>query len=161
MRIVNRRINEREQHEWIATTFMYETIDMFKICNIQPNTGFKWWLVAKRDPLILYRVKVMLKALVTNNTKCGFICGCNEAPTIEHILFVCKKLENIRKTFWNEMIVTMPLPSRTNFVNCDNTTKLNLIYNVLYLDIVPDNIAIFRKICNFAYTLIKTWYNTL
>ncbi len=39
--------------------------------------------------LVLWKIKVMWKLLVTNNIKSGYDCGCVSAPNVGHILFEC------------------------------------------------------------------------
>ncbi len=74
---------------------------------------------------ILWKIKVKFKLIITNKIKCGYICDC-EVHTVEHILFQCKNVKNIRRMLWQKVIEKMPIPMIEEF-NC-RTTREKVIY---------------------------------
>ena len=84
-------IQTKESSEWYATLCLYRSLVSFRLAKINMKTGFIWWQVGRKKPRLLFKIKVMLKALVTNNVKCGFICKCHENGPLSHILFQCAK----------------------------------------------------------------------
>ena len=43
------------------------------VTSVNIRSGFMWWYFGQRKPVILHKIRVMLRALITNNEKCGFI----------------------------------------------------------------------------------------
>ncbi len=62
---------------------------------INLKTGCTWWEVAKCS--LLWKIKVMWKLLVINNTKSGYNCDRVSAPNVGRILFECSIVDTIRK----------------------------------------------------------------
>ena len=154
-------IKRNEENCWTATLYMYRSLENFRQCEININSGFKWWYVAKLNPSLLYKIKVMYKVLVINNERCGFQCNCSEASTILHILFDCEIVKNTRQRLWKDMIMSMLNPFKEIFEASSKTKQLELIYNALYLEIRQEYMVIFKAICNFVYLQVKSWYSNV
>ena len=67
VKAIKERVNQKEECELKATLMMYRSLTIFHKVKISLNSGFIWWFIAKRNVKILYKVKVIMRALVTNN----------------------------------------------------------------------------------------------
>jgi len=158
-KIVKQRVYNREEKEIKATLMMYKELGDFKNSSINLMNGFVWWLIAKRDVNQLYKVKVMLKALVTNNEKCGFRCECDEKPNIVHILFKCKDINDVRREHLDRLLSIMPNNLRNDFLDIDEKRKVALIYSG-FGNFVVEWWNVYIGILDFVYNSLKDWYNS-
>ncbi len=95
--IVNNKVMDKENKEWIATSLLYRGLNDFKTTGLNLKTGCPLWVVAKWDCSLLWKSKVMWKLLMTYNIKSVYNCDYVSAPNVGHILFECPIIETMRK----------------------------------------------------------------
>ncbi len=99
----------------------------------------------------------MFKLIITNNLKCGYICDC-EAHTVEHILFQCKNVKNIRRILWQKVIEKMPIPMIEEFNSRTTSGKVIYIYSCLP---IIEWLEICKALVEFVCFTSKYWYESL
>ena len=157
--VVKSTVMERERAEIVATMIMYKNLCVFKKLDIV-QSGFIWWYVARINTQLLYKVKVMFKMLVTNNEKCGYICGCDAKQDICHILFNCTRNDMVRDELYNKMVDEMPEALKMDFEGMSNEAKVTLLYNC-YGSFIREWMTLYKTTVNFMYSLCKLWYQSL
>ena len=150
---------KREGAEIVASMLTYKNLNVFKQTDIVRN-GFTWWHVAKKNTRLLYKVKVMIKMLVTNNEKCGYICNCNVMPDVSHILFDCTHNNLLRDELYKKMTDEMPVALKMAFQDMNCESKITLLFNC-YGDYVTEWTTLYKATVNFIYGLCKFWYESL
>jgi hypothetical protein len=159
-KVVKERLYQKEEYEMKATVIMYRSLNSFQKIECSIKNGFIWWEVAKKNVNILYKVKVIMRTLVTNNEKCGYRCNCEEVPDISHILFRCSKNVNTRELWYQKLSEDMPEALMVDFNNLDDEEKMALMY-ACYRGFVNEWQKLYVSTLNFLYQSIKSWYNAL
>ena len=158
---VKDQVVKREHKSWVATSLLYKHLQEFKATDITLITGYRWWKVAKWQSDVLYKVKAMLKLIVTNYEKIGFKCDCNCKITVAHILFVCPIVTDVRRVCWicceNEMPSTMK--AQIQSMNVDD--KIRFIYNCLQCSPIYEWKNVYVTVLNFVYFVSKEWHKNI
>ena len=133
----------RDEREWAVKSHMFPSLQRLNSCvpKLKVNA---WWMFVQKNPNYVSKCKIILKLFLEvhllNSRRYKFvndvnpecdICDSSAPETVEHILFDCIGLNDIRKTLWNDVlqacpsetlkdhIMTMSLLNRTNFLlNC-------------------------------------------
>lgn len=155
-------LQTKERSEWYATLCLYRSLISFRLAKIDMKTGFIWWQVGRKKPRLLYKIKVMLKALVTNNVKCGFICKCLENNgSLSHILFRCVNVSEIRNSKWNDFINNMPYAMRMDVLSMNDEMKLEFIYTCFGNCIIDEWMELYVSAIDMVYEILKYYYNSI
>jgi len=159
-KVIKERVYQKEEHELKATSIMYKSLTKFRKAEISIKSGFIWWTVAKRNVKLLYKVKVVMRTLVTNNEKCGYSCSCEERPDVGHILFSCTKNSTTRDLWYQKLMSNMPEALNTDFENLENEEKIGQLYSC-FGGCVAEWQVLYESALNFMYHSIKSWYIAL
>ena len=160
-KLVKDQANKKESDEWIATKLLYRSLSVFDSTGIDCKNGFKWWKLCKWYPMVLYKVKVMLRLVLTNNVKCGYICSCNEEPNAVHILFECQKNMEVREERWEIVKRKMPTGMRNSVQSMTDIEKFKFIYSGFNDSFCKEWTDIEIEIVDFIYQAAKTWYSPI
>ena len=162
-KLVKEQIKKKENAEWQATVLMYKSLKTFTTVGINFDSGFIYWKIARKKPMYLYKIKVMLKALITNNEKCGFLCKCGDENigSLEHILFKCVNMQNSRILKLNDVMREMPSAMKNEFINMNDVQKLGFIYSCCNGGNVDEWMSIIVNIVDFTYLMIKSYYESI
>ena len=155
------KLSTKESSEWVATTLLYRSLVTFRECHITIDTGYKWWKIAKLNNTVLYKVKTMFRLLVTNNDKCGYKCKCNSQMTVEHIVFDCNVVNDVRKIYLDRVIDVMPKGMKENFICMSSKEKVKFIYSCLNCNVIFEWLDIYINIIDMVYMISKAWYSKL
>ena len=160
---VKEQANSKENAEWYATIIMYKSMETFTMVGIDFGSGFSCWKITRKKPMLLYKVKVMLKALITNNIKCGFLCKCEDVNigSLQHIIFKCRNIQNCRGLKWNNVIREMPYAMRIEFENMNDNQKLRFMYTCCCGGGVEEWMDIIVQMIEFIYSMIKSYYESI
>ncbi len=91
----------------------------------------------------------MFELIITNNLKCGYICDC-EAHTVEHILFQCKNVKNIRRILWQKVIEKIPIPMVKEFNSRTTRENVIYIYSCLHGEPIREWLEIYTALVEFV-----------
>ena len=126
-----------------------------------------WWMFSHKNPVFTYKVKVMCQILVSQHclqsVTCHFtnpasspacqMCDTNTPETADHMLFVCPKLSDIRKTLWDRVQLSVPPAMQAEMGSMSPYQKLSFLLSGLRCPYVKEWDEIYKNVANFIYDL--------
>ena len=158
-RKVKLKTTAKEEKEWMATKFVYKSMDVFKLINVTPNKSWPWWRVARWDCTLLKKIKQMWRLLFTRNEKSGLNCTCPETPSIEHILFECEIGRETRQREWCKIKQALPQPMVECIQQMNQRQVIIFIYSGFNDSLIKEWLPGYRCIAEAITTISSEWYD--
>ena len=112
--LVKTRIKEYDRNSHILTSAMYIKSVLFVKC-VTKVKMWPWYIHASRYPELAKHCTTLMRILLGMETESTdykniSLCDCeyNQVKTVEHILFVCKKLKSSREHYWKSVVKLAP-----------------------------------------------------
>jgi hypothetical protein len=156
--IVKVKLKQKEENEWKGSSMMYD-MECFKHVCSNVNDGWKWWVIARWDCKVLYKIKLTWKMFVRkyeylpNNRK----CICQTEINIVHILFECSMTDNEREMKWDSVINVMPECMKRDIEGMDAKEKVCFLYNCFNCDPIIEWMCIYHQVIEFLCDMIHKW----
>ncbi len=116
---VKELVNETEERLWSVSCHMFSSLDKLYLC-MPKLSVHSWWKFVQNNPLYMSRCKTVFMLLLdvnklnacrskyteNVNNLCS-LCDC-DIESVEHMLFDCNALSNIRLELWYEISNSCP-----------------------------------------------------
>ena len=155
---------ERENDRWKATCILYGSLKAYSII-MQNIKIHPWWILTKNKPHLTRYVSSVIALLLGSqprglqrnfqNNLCN-VCNARCLDTIEHVLFQCHCLKQLRRTWLYTIVSCMPRAMALDFLKLSYKEATELILNGLKCSkYVPEWIDILANICKFVHFMYK------
>ena len=154
---------------WKMKTMMYRTLD-YVLCAVgdvhhRPNV---WWMVCRMNPRVTKQCKLVVRLMcgdhslnagrgrfTANTTRCC-ICDSYQVETLEHTLFVCDALNQVRSDRWEETMSVLPAGMKETVMGMTTSQRTNFVVTGCHGTYTREWQDIYETLAKFIYTMYIT-----
>ena len=159
-RKVKQTVDSVYLQRWIVECHLYSSLHVFVqvVTKVQLNV---WWVVCRKNPQLKHWCNVMIKLITgdhnlssgrrqyTVNSRTCQLCETND-ETIDHFMFVCSRLRDVRETLWSDVLASMPRPMAEYTNNMCNQEKVIFILSGFRSSYLAEWNDIYVKLLRFV-----------
>ena len=144
---VKRRIQEHEERLWKVSTLLYRDLSFYTRC-VKFKEICVWWKFVSKSSGSFKGASCVVSLLCGTQPKgygvnCGRnqrckLCGTYEIESIQHTVFDCGGLDDIRGPYMQRLCQAMPYAMRESYFTLTNKDKLDFILSGLRCDKYED-----------------------
>ena len=161
--LITRVVTDMEFNRWRVTSMFFYELPLLIHC-IKKIELCVWWKFVKNVPSLFKQVSSVVavisgcqpKSFQCNfDSKTCFMCTDYACDSVQHILFECSALIDMRHMYLSKLKFTMPFAMKRAFVDMNNREKLFFILTALECDFCTEWISIYRAIAIFVHEMYR------
>ena len=153
-----------DENLWRASCMLYRSLNLYHKHVVYKKMNV-WWRFVAKNPGAFRSVSCVV-SLICGSQPNGYganfgsrkrcqICDGFVVETMEHIVFNCTALEDVRATALHELLDSMPRAMKMSFCELPTESKLEIIVTGLSDTYIEDWSNVYSKACRFIHKLYR------
>lgn len=165
---VLRAVSNRYNQIWRMSSMMYRTMDYVLRIHDDPEKRTVWWTVCRVNPRVTRLCKLVVRLLCgdhnlntgrgrfTLNTARCCICDSYEQETLEHTLYTCDALRQVRDLKWDAVLDAMPAGMRHSVIHMNANCKTYYVISGCHSTYIEEWQDIYETMARFVWAVYYT-----